>query len=290
MPLQQAVNLHRDPVLQINWYAARQFLRFYASAQTRYQVHSPFVFEWANAVLEDRRWYYAFDDIEHIRTKMLGSPLVLDVPDYGAAAPAGGPVRRQVRLDQLARTASSPAIQGRRLFRLVRWLRPTRMLELGTSVGVGALYLASAAQKARLITLEGSEACAHVARANLEILGLQDAAQVITGPFNDTLKRMLGELGQVDLVFFDGHHLTDATLRYFELCVEHAHHGSVFVFDDIYWSAGMQQAWNSIQAHARVRLTIDCFDLGFAFFNPAIKTKQHFRLAPGWWKPWKRWI
>ena len=273
--------------MQNFWHSVGQFLRFYLAADTRYQVHSPFVFELANAVLEDRRWYYAFRDIEHIRSNMLNSRVVLDVADYGALSDGPEPLKRRAPVSRLARVAASSPEQGRRLFRLAEWLRPARILELGTSVGIGALYLASAARRAQFRTLEGSEACAHVARANLGILGLNHQVQVLGGPFQETLAPALSALQAVDLAFFDGHHRRDATLRYVEQCLPYAHERSVFVFDDIYWSAEMTEAWQRIKQLDKVTLTVDVFDLGFVFFNPDFKARQHFKLVPALWKPWK---
>jgi len=273
--------------LQINFRQLAPFLRFYASANTRYQVHSPFVFEWVNAVLEDRRWYYAFEDIEAVRREMLASPITLEVADFGAAASDGIPVVKQIPVRSLARRAASSPCQGRLLFRTAQWLRPQRILELGTSVGIGTMYLAAASRNARLITLEGSETIAHVARTNLGILDLHHHAEVISGSFRETLGPALEALGQVDFVFFDGHHREAATLDYFERCLPYCHAGSVLAFDDIYWSAEMTAAWEKVKQHDRVALTIDCFDLCFVFLNPEIGPKQHFRLAPLKWKPWK---
>lgn len=275
--------------MQRFWRLAIQFFRFYYSADTRFQVHSPFVFELVNQVLEDRRWYYAFRDVEAIRANMLNSPVQLEVADFGAAAVGHSPVRREMPLRRLARRSASSPAQGRRLFRLANWLKPARMLELGTSVGVGAMYLTSAVRESRFISLEGSDACAHIARANLGILNLHRHAEIIVGPFQQTLQPALQELGQVDMAFFDGHHRKMPTLEYFEEVLGHSHDRSVLVFDDIYWSAEMTDAWKRIQNHPRVTLTVDCFDLGFVFVNPEFKSKQHFRLVPAFWKPWKIW-
>ncbi len=263
------------------------FLRFYAAADTRYQVHSPFVFEWVNAVLEDRRWYYAFEDIEAVRREMQASPITLEVEDHGSAASAETPVLRQIPVRTLARRAASSPSQGRMLFRTAQWLHPARMLELGSSVGIGAMYLASAARHARLISLEGSETVAHVARTNLGILDLHHQAEVVSGPFQRTLGPALEALGQVDLIFFDGHHREAATLDYFERCLPYCHAGSVLVFDDMYWSAEMTAAWEKIKQHQRVTLSIDCYDLGLVFLNPELGPKKHYRLVPLQWKPWK---
>ena len=59
------------------FFQLRQFLRFYAAAVTKYQLHSPFVYDLAMAVLEDTRWFYAFDDVELLRQAALDSDVVL---------------------------------------------------------------------------------------------------------------------------------------------------------------------------------------------------------------------
>lgn len=272
-------------------YRLKAFAGFWLKAKTVYQVHSPLAFEWAQAVLEDERRYYAFDDIEALRRQMRASPLVLDVADYGAADEQGAPLCRRVSLRQMAERASSSPLQGRWLFRMAQWLRPQHVLELGTGIGVGTAYLAAGmGRQARLVSLEGCPTCAQVAEAHLDMLHLGDRVRIQCGPFAQTLPQVLGELGNLDFVFFDGHHQGAATLAYFEQCLPYAHEQTVFIFDDLYWSADMTEAWRRIQAHPRVTLTIDGFELGFVFFNPAIQEKQHLLLAPVCWKPWKRFL
>lgn len=275
--------------MQNYWHRFRQFIRFYLAADTRFQVHSPFVFEFAQEVLEDKRWYYAFRDIEAIRDRMQESAVALDVFGQQTEQARQSPGAQRKLLRQIARTSASAPLQGRWLFRLALWRKPQVLLELGTSVGIGAMYLASAVRNARFLSLEGSEACTHVARANLGILGLNHRTEVITGPFDKTLDLALRALGQVDLIFFDGHHRHEPTIRYFEQCLNHAHDGTVLVFDDIHWSPEMTDAWKQIQLHPRVTLTVDCFELAFVFLQPDFNIKQHFQLVPTRWKPWKLW-
>jgi predicted O-methyltransferase YrrM len=274
--------------LQKSWQQILQFLRFYLAADTKFQLHSPFVFELANAVLEDRRWYYAFRDVELLRKKMLVSKLLIDVADYGAASIGSTPVQRQVPLRKLASLAASGKCQGQLLFRLTQWLKPKRILELGTSVGIGTMYIAAAARQANFHTLEGCDSCAQIAKANLESMGLDKHITLQTGAFHSSLGASLQAQKQLDLVFFDGHHRADATLKYFKQCLPHSHAHTVFVFDDIYWSSDMTAAWRQIQQHPTVTLSVDLFELGLVFFNPDLKAKQHFKLVPSAWKPWKR--
>ena len=258
-----------------------QWLRFYFSALTKYQLHSPFVFDLACAVLEDRRRYYAFIEIEQVRAQMLLSDAVLEVHDLGTGA--GGPTP----LPTLVRRAGSSARQGRQLFRLANWVDPKTMLELGTSVGISAMYLQSGALRARTISLEGCPQTAQLARINLEVLGLQRKTEVIIGDFAQTLPGALEALKTLDLVYIDGNHRMDPTLRYFEQCLAFAHEKTVFVFDDMHWSEEMAQAWAAIQAHPRVTLTVDFFDLSLAFINPDFREKLHYNIVPSRWKFWK---
>lgn len=259
----------------------RQFLRFYWRAVTKYQLHSPVVFDLAQALLYDRRWYYAFNDIEAIRQRMLQSDVVLHFTDFGAGQASGS-----VPLRRVARRSASSSQQGQRLFRLANWAQPRALLELGTSIGIGTMYLASGVRDARFITLEGAVDCAAVAQSNLALLGLPHV-EVRSGEFDTTLTSALADVSPVDLVYLDGNHRRAATLAYFEQCLASAHTNAIFVFDDVYWSEEMTVAWTEIQNHPQVTTTVDFFDLSLAFINPDFREKQHFRIVPYWWKPWK---
>lgn len=296
------------------------------------------MFELANAVLEDKRWYYAFRDVEELRRRMLTSDVRVSLVDFGAAPPEGGstasplasgaafdekeianlsqsgekeenivslqipdadPDRKKnvslppsggagggATLRHITRRAASSPRQGHMLFRLAAWLAPKTMLEFGASVGIGTMYLASAMRGARFVSLEGNPDCAQVARINLDVLGLNHV-EIITGEFENTLPQALEKLQSLDFVFVDGNHRPEPTLRYFENCLPFASERAVFVFDDAWWSPGMTRAWEHICRHPQVTLTVDLYEISLAFINPAFKEKQHFRIVPAQWKPWK---
>lgn len=264
----------------------RETLAFYRRAQTKYQLHSPFIFGLADAVLEDRRLFYAYRDVEAVREAMRNSQTLLSVTDYGTGAGSQPGMEQTRALGQLVRRAASAPEQGRRLFRLVNWARPATMLELGTGAGVGAMYMAAAAREATFVSLEGSAALAGVARTNLELLGLKKA-QIISGAFEKTLPEALSLLSSVDFIYIDGNHRSTPTLQYFEQCLPFAHDRTVFVFDDIHWSPDMSEAWRQLQAHPRTTLTVDLYDVALVFINPDFKEKQHLSVVPSRWKPWK---
>jgi len=272
----------------MNFFQIGEFFRFYRAAITKYQLHSPFVFELACAVLEDERWFYAFRDVETVREKMLSSDVIVTLLDFGTGGEhAQLPVEKKRSVRSIGRQAGSSAGQGQMLFRLANHLRPNTMLELGTSVGIGAMYLASAVRETRFVTLEGSPELANIARVNLDLLGLTKNVEVREGPFEQSLSSALHDLQQLDFVFFDGNHRSEPTLRYFEECLAFAHEKTVFVFDDLHWSVGMAEAWQKIKSHPRVTLTLDFFELSLVFIDPDFREKQHFEILPVRWKPWR---
>lgn len=81
----------------------------------------------------------------------------------------------------------------------------------------------------------------------------------------------------MDLIYFDGNHQKEPTLHYFHQLLPLAHNDSVFIFDDIHWSKAMEQAWEEIKAHPRVRVSIDSFYWGLVFFRKE-QEKEHFTL------------
>lgn len=216
-----------------------------------------------------RAW---FDRIEALRAELEHSTQEIRRTDYGAGAPtenrsdaamsAGVVVVDQ--LGRIVRVASKQPFWCRLLFELVRALRPASCVELGTAVGLSAAYQAAALElneHGRLVTLEGAESLAAIARGNLQQLQLHRVA-VVTGRFQDTLSRVLAERGPVDFLFIDGHHDEAATVRYFSQAVPALAPGAVVLFDDIQWSTGMARAWKAIVANPQVNLAVDFGPLG----------------------------
>jgi len=101
---------------------------------------------------------------------------------------------------------------------------------------------------------------------------------VIKGDFTVTLPELFSKIETVDFVFIDGNHREEPTLQYFQQLLNHSTALTIFIFDDIHWSAGMEAAWQTIQQHPAVTLTVDLFFIGLVFINPDFKVKQHFSI------------
>ncbi len=251
--------------------SATYYLRYLATARGRHGVHSPFMYAITDRVLHGQE--VPAIPIERIRDSMRSSREVISVTDYGAGH-NGKAYPREVRM--IARCSGITRRHGQLLYRLARHLEPESVLELGTSLGFGTMYLAAGAPNASIVTLEGCPATAAIAEANFREAGLTNI-ELITGPFEDTLDKVLEGDFRPGLVFFDGNHTRDATLRYFRRCISRRGEKAAFVFDDINWSHGMREAWNEVRSEPLVSATADLFRLGIAFFDPGLQ-KEDFVL------------
>ena len=254
---------------------AAKYIRYYITASNGrgHGIHSPFVFDFVTHVLNDKRNFYAYDKIENCRYRLLIDDRLLETEDFGAGSVAGN--KKQKRVAAIARTAAKSKKLGQLLFRVANYYQPVVMIELGTSLGLSAAYLAMGNVSARLISFEGAGSILEVAKENFSSLGIHNI-ETITGNFDETLAPVLERLDAVDLAFIDGNHRKEPTLRYFEQLLQKTGRPAILIFDDIHWSHEMEAAWREIKKHPEVLLTIDLFFTGLVFFNPGFKVKQHF--------------
>ncbi|QMU31485.1 class I SAM-dependent methyltransferase [Adhaeribacter radiodurans] len=237
-------------------------------------IHSPFVFDLYNRVIIHTGSFSIFPAIEKIRQSLYKNNKQVLITDFGAGSRTQN--TRTKTISHIARTTANPPRRAQLLFRLVNFQQPVTILEIGTSLGLTTSYLAAAKKKAQVFTLEGCSPLAQQAELVFKKLQLKNV-EVITGNFDETLPIVLAGLNTVDFVLFDGNHRYEPTLRYFEWCLTKSTENSVFVFDDIYWSKEMQQAWKQICKHPEVMISIDLFYLGFIFFRKN-QPKQHFTI------------
>ena len=256
---------------------AVKYLGYYIKASNGkgHGTHSPFIFNFITAVLNDKTNYAEFELVEGLRRELLMDSRTLEIEDFGAGSTKGSNSSRTIA--SLAKYAAKPRKYGQLLYRLAHHYSPATILELGTSLGLTSAYLALAQPNARVITLEGANAVADIAASNFQQLAIKNIEQV-RGNFAETLSPVFLRNPSIDLAFIDGNHREEPTIDYFNQLLPHTHNDSILVFDDIHWSAGMEKAWATIRAHESVRCSIDLFFIGILFFRKEFKEKQDFTI------------
>ena len=250
---------------------AINYLIYFFSSGNKHSVHSPFIYDFVTKVINARRIKPEYHTYELIRSKMLKSNAEIEIKPIGASSYSG---KRKLR--DVVKISAKSAKYAELLERLCAYFNPEFAIEIGSSVGMSTMYQAAGIRQGYLFALEGNHDSIKVAQHNIEQAELPHV-QFREGLFENTLPELLNELPRVDYVFFDGNHQLDATLKYFELCLQKAHRGTVFVFDDIRWSDDMLLAWNKIKNHPLVTVSVDLYSMGIIFFRTE-QEKEHFTI------------
>lgn len=250
-----------------------KYIKYFLTAQTRHDLHSPFVYELTTDVILSETYFYAYDKVEEIRSKLLDSSKVIVVEDLGAGSTAFQ-LNKNRRVKDIVRVSSKDAKYGQLLFRLANHFNPETIVELGTCAGLSTLYLANGCQTSTVYSIEGAPELAKLAAKNFKKIKQKNIIQLV-GNFDVELNPLLATLEKVDFVFIDGNHRKLPTLQYFEQFLSKSHNNTVFIFDDIHWSNEMEEAWQTIKSDARVSVTIDLFVFGIVFLRQEL-SKQHF--------------
>ena len=250
-----------------------QYLLF-ASNGKGHGIHSPFVFDFVNNVLNVSDYSPKLEQIELLRRKLLRDKSVIPAEDYGAGAGKNIPAPT---VSSVVRRAAKSRKWGRLLYSIASHYQCRSVVELGTSFGISTSYLATGVGDGTVITGEGNEFTARYAERNFLELGIRNV-DVLIGNFDNTLSLILEKTRAPDLVFVDGNHRREPTIKYFELIKPVLAEASVVIFDDIHWSREMEMAWAEIKNDDDVMLSIDLFFMGLIFFRPGFKVKQHFTI------------
>jgi predicted O-methyltransferase YrrM len=260
----------------MNLFLIRHTLSYYLCSRHKYghAIHSPFVYSFIREVLRDRTQYSEYAIIEKERKKLKNNNLRILVHDFGAGSQVIHSQERKVK--DIARSSLSPQKYAQLLFRIARHVHAKNILEIGTSMGISGTYLAKGGNDAQFISLEGSEQIAEIAKNTFHACACENV-ELKVGNFANTLTPTLQKFQKIDLAFIDGNHQEQATVDYFEEIYPYCHSETILLFDDIYWSKGMNKAWKKICEDERVSVSIDMCKMGIIFFKTGI-VKQDFRI------------
>jgi predicted O-methyltransferase YrrM len=246
------------------------FIRFWLHAKPWYTVHSPYIFGLVKHIKKSKFDWQKYRPIEVLRKTLKDNTTLVSYPDYGD----GG--RLKVRsVSSIVKLSAKHRSQCKVLSQIADYVQPEVGIELGTSLGISYAYLVKTVPNATIVTIEGGPEIAELASTNLSKLGL--FGNIKLGEFDAVLPQVLKDLETVDFVYVDGHHQYEDTLRYFNLVLANLSAHGCIVFDDIYWSEGMMQAWAKIHQDERVTLSVDFYHFGLVFIRPGV-VKQHFKL------------
>ena len=262
----------------------RLLFKYYWDAQTIFSAHSPFIYHFMKEVMDTKTAEKKGDLIEAKRQVLIASKEEITFIELGAGSSVGSNNEMR-KIADVAHNSLSGQWQCQIMYNLIKKYEINNILEIGTSLGISTAYFAYANRNAHIITLEGNPSSADIAKDVWNELDI-NFIDVRLGEFGETINGAAAELGTIDLAFIDGNHRKDATINYYKTLKSKTNTKSIFIIDDIYWSEGMNEAWNEIIKDESVAFSIDLFRMGIVFFDHTIMPKQHFKLIPYKFKPW----
>jgi predicted O-methyltransferase YrrM len=250
------------------------FLKYQVMARhtNGHGIHSPIVFDMAQSVLSRKKEEPYVRKIENLRKSLRKDRREIPFDDFGAGSVAGGPVMK--RVSSIASKSPVSRKYGIFLSAMAEKFGGGIILELGTSLGISTLYLASGAPGSVIHTIEGSEKVAALAEENF-MKAEADNIIVHKGRFDDLLPGLMENIPPPGLVFIDGNHRKEPLLKYFGIISAKAGKNSVVVIDDINYSAEMAEAWEKIKKSPAATATIDIYRMGIVLLSKTITPNDY---------------
>lgn len=256
------------------YYALRHLLHAHSNG---HGVHSPLAYDLCVALSATKRnAELQCQNLKALRFKLKSDSQVLQDGGYGAGSKVFKSEFRAVK--HITRWGISSHSKARILFQLIRFFNPERVLELGTSIGLTTLYLASAQYPRPVHSVEANAAYFEFAKR----LHAQHISKLNILFFHSTFETFLNANPDVyDFIFIDGAHDYHTTVKLFEYFNLHQGPRQVLVFDDIYWSPQMTKAWKHITENATGHLVLDAFSIGIVIKNDNLRTgyRYHIKLT-----------
>ena len=258
----------------------KSYLKFLWNSKNEHGVHSPFVFDLVTKCFYDTSSKPQYLLLKNYRNTLLENRNTIEVTDFGAGSRVFKSNTRQI--SKIAKTAGISPKRAELLFRIVQYFQPSTILEIGTSLGLATAALslgleaktnrAKLNKNAEITTLEGCPNTLNQCQLQFQKYNFNNVTFINT-EFSQYFKNL--QPTTYNLIYFDGNHSKTATLDYFELLLPTITNDSVWIFDDIHWSSAMEEAWEMIKNHEKVKVTIDTFQWGMVFFR-AEQEKENF--------------
>lgn len=247
------------------------YIKYLIKSTNQHGIHSPFVYDLTTKCLYQKTISSKKNTLKLYRKNLLSNKETIEVTDFGAGSKIFKSNLRPIH--KIAHYAGISSKSANLLCNISAYFNPKTVLEIGTSLGIGTAAIHVGNPTAKITTLEGCRNTAGIAQKQFGHFSFKNIT-IITGEFSETLPTLPFN-NLLDMVYFDGNHQKEPTLDYFNHCLQFIHNESFFIFDDIHWSKDMENAWEEIKKHPKVKVTIDTFQWGIVFFRKE-QEKEHF--------------
>ena len=240
------------------------FLKYKLFEIDAYSLHSPSLYSLYQDCFRAARKLPDDPEIESIRDRMKKDETLVDIIDFGAGSKISEKTTRSI--GSIVKGGISQKKHSKLFVQLIKQFDCKNVVELGTSLGINALYLAKAAPDVQVSTFEGCESMSEIATYVTTQCDCTNI-RIIRGNIDDTLPSYLGKTRDIDLIFIDANHTYGATLAYIDQIISKLSFRSIMILDDIYWSREMTKIWKDMKKRFPEATFVDIFQCGIIIFD-----------------------
>ncbi len=220
--------------------------RIYAGHRKGHRIHAPFAFKLVNQVIHSHD-----------------------------PKPAGMYSKSELALPE--RKIAIPAKYGELLFRLLQFLKPEKVVELGTGNGYSTMFLAKARPGKPVLTVDQSAARFATASQLIQNHKICNVRFFVKN-FAEFLNQEL-EIEEKNLfIFLDGDHRYEAVIKYTQRILDTTPVALAILLDDINWSRDLYKAFRELAGHPRISLSMELNRMGLLMSRGGLY-KQHYRVV-----------
>ena len=204
----------------------------------------------------------AFNHLEEFKKELAESNEIIDYKIFN--------IDETMVVNKIFSIAASPEIWCKFLYLLTKKMKAKNFLEIGTNLGVSGAYILSAQKnlpESHFVTLEGAPKLCAIAEKQFKTIVPENRFNILQGLYENTFPEALNLPMDFDVFFIDGNHQLEPTLHYFNSLKSKINSPCIFIFDDIYWNAGMIEAWKKIKTDAEINFAVDFFRMGIVIID-----------------------
>lgn len=201
---------------------------------------------------------------ESYRRELIKSDEKIEFLDSGAGSNILKSNERKI--SEMASISGTNKTYGLLFHKIVKHFRVSEMLELGTSLGIGTYYFATASKELNITTIEASKHCSDFTKKRFKSLGITNKIEIINNDFDTVLDSGLLNNKIFDFIFIDGNHKGEKLLKYYDLIEKrYTKPQHIIIIDDINWSTDMFHAWKQITNSDSSRTYLNLYRTAIVF-------------------------
>ena len=203
-----------------------------------------------------------FEACEKYRSQLLKDDTVVSFEIFGSD--------KTMLVKDICKKAASKPIWAQFLFLITKRLLRPNFLEIGTNLGVSGTYILEALKhkkNSKLYTMEGLPQLCKIAQHQFSKVSINSKYKIYQGLYKNTFSKLLMDNNNFNIVFIDGNHKKEPTIKYFSDLQSKLSSPAIIIFDDINWSLDMQKVWRIVKSNKNISYSIDMFKFGILIFD-----------------------